>query len=318
MKNKNFILVAALLVLVAAIAIPKLMPEKKNYPDKLAELDSLAIDFIQVSSGDGAITLQRSGDTWRITDPIAYDAEQGTIERILGQLCHLDVVALTSENPDYSQDDRYELGDTQAVRIKVQAGGTQMMDARLGKASQDNSNGFARLENDSRIYRTAQPLKMRFSTDPSRWIKRDRPMENLDDLERLVLERKGDLGTLTFAKADSVWQVSWTDGRGRSKWSNEAVNESQFNTARTHMNNMRIAGLADAEKTALLNEHEILLTSRAFWADGKEHVVEWVQDKDLSPDRVYARIDGEDLWYEMYRYEFDKLNKAADEYRLSE
>ena len=318
MKNKNLILLAALLVLVAVIAIPKLLPESKNYPDKLVELDSLAVDFIQISKGAESITVQRHGDTWRISDPIEYDVEGRSIERVMQQLCNLDVVALTSENADYSQDARYELGDDQALRIKVQAGGSMVMDARLGKASQDNANGFARLESDARIYRTAQPLQRAFPFEISRWIKRDIHMEDLDGLESLVLERKGDLGTLSFALADSVWQVSLKNARGRTQWANEVAEERNFNTAKTHMNNMKISGLANEEQLAALEGHEISLTSRASWSDGREHFVEWVQDSDLSVDRVFARIDGEGYWYELLRYQFDKLNKEADEYRASE
>ncbi len=313
MKNKNLILGLLLVVLVLLIVLPKIVPEDRGYPERLAEIDTSRVTKIEFDQGEEGVALVKSGVMWKLDRPIAFDADRKAVDRLLGVLADLRLAALVTENADFAEDERFELDDEQARRVQVYEGDRLVLEARFGKATQDYSNGFVRNEGDPRVFRTAQNLGGRFNMKHTGWIKRELFTLDKEAMESILVDRCDD-GELSFAKAEEGWSVAWVAPRERDSWESPAVETGRFGTLQNALAKLRISDLAPEDKIAELENAEPSVISTVNLAGGQSRQVEWyVLESEES--KAYCRVDGGGRWYEVYKSSLNSLEKDPEDYK---
>ncbi len=310
--NRNAILGGVLLVLLAAIFLPKVLPEKKNYPDLLAQVDSAAVDYIRLEQGGEAITLEKSGESWVLSEPLRFDADPAAVGRLLQGLQEIRVIARTSDNSGYEQDRRFELDDDQARRVTLRQGAETVLDARIGKASSDFSNGFARLEGEEPIYRTAQHLAGRIQTRQSGWIKRQLLDHDGNTLSSLSLNH-ADGSRMDFANRDSLWTLTATDRRGRVTIEEREASESLLSSIRNTAARFRISDIGADSLVAKVDAEQPDVVLSYTTAGGEEETIRWYRP-DPESSKILCRVEGYEPWFETFKSNLDRLEKDPEEF----
>jgi hypothetical protein len=312
MNNRNLWLGGLLALLLLAIFVPSWLPEDKGYPASLALIDTVKVDAVEFAKGDESLRLEKRNGLWRVVRPVSWAADRPAVDRMLAALSDLSVLAKVQDNADFAEDARFELDDEQALRLQVFAGGSSLLQARLGKASSDFSSGFARYEERPEIYRLAQHLGSRFSPQSSRWIDKVVMRVEPEDLAQIELERAD--GRLRFTNLDSLWTVDWEPASGRGSWTEAPVKDAELNGLRSSLATLRMSELAADEHLAALAEAPVVLTHRLRMSSGIEHVVEWARLPE-DESRVYCRPAGQSTWFALFKSSLERLEKEPVGFR---
>jgi hypothetical protein len=312
MKNKNTILGILLLVLILLIALPKIMPEDKGYPDYLAAIDTSNVSRIEILKANESVILEKSNDQWKLIEPVSYAADMNSVNRLLGLLPELKVASLASENEEYSADERFELNDEKATQVKILEGGRLVMDARFGKATKDFSNGFARYTDKETIYRMTQNYSSRFNTRQAGWINKE--VYKFDQAELNSIRLEFDSAVLEFTSGDSLWTANYSAAKSKDSWNSSDLNESNLNSLKSAVSSLRISDLASAETIELLTAKEAALKLSIQTGGSVPTIIEYfmINEED---SKIYCRVNGGSPWYELFKSAYDRLVKPAQDYR---
>jgi hypothetical protein len=270
MRNKNLILLVVLAVLLALIAMPKLLPEKKAYPDQLATIDTAKVQRVHFSKGEETLTLVKDSFGWQVQTEPNWPADDRAMGNILGMLAHLEVASLANSNDDYNHDARYELDDSQALRLEVFEGDAHVLNARLGKASRDYSNSVARLEGEAPIYRMAQNRSNDLPIGRERWLKKE--LFQLDGATFHQIDLQSE-DQISLRNQDSLWVGTRTSKNGRS--SSFQLDPKQLEALESNFGTLRFRDLASADQTAKVKEVSPELKVRLKTSDGREVSFDW-------------------------------------------
>jgi len=311
MKNRNLWLGGALAALLLLILLPKVAPERKGYPDSLAAVDTARVERVELAKGDQRTVLEKRNGLWRVTQPVDWAADRAAVDRLLGALADLAVVAKVQDNDGYAEDGRFQLDDAQALRLSVRAGGEDLLAARVGKASADFTTGFARYEDRPEIYRTAQNLGSRLSPQSSRWIDKVVYKEEPEQLAAVELVRAD--GTLRFDHRDSLWTVDWTPASGRG-FAGAPVKDAELSALKNAAATLRMSDLADSARVSQLANAAPELTQRVTLADGRQRVIEWARAAG-DDSRVYCRLQDGPTWFAVFKSTLDRFEKEPEAFR---
>jgi hypothetical protein len=311
-SSTNKILGVLLAVLVAAIVLPRVMPEDKGYPERFAEVDTAKVSRIEISKADARVLLERRNGAWQVSEPVNWKADANAVTRLLAELTTAGAVALVNANKDGEADSRYELDDAGATKLGVFAGSEELLALRVGKASQDFSTGFVRFEDKQKIYRSGTNLSGKVPAQPARWL--DKVIYKEEEASLAAIELKREDGRLNFARPDSVWEAEWMPEKGRG-WKSESLNEGNFNAVRNGLQSLRLSDLASAEQAALLEEAPLEFECTVLLKDGRNHRIRWKLLESES-SKAFCKVDDFEPWFSLYKSSLERLNKAPEEFRL--
>jgi hypothetical protein len=268
-KNNNRILFLALLVLVALIILPKVMPEKKAYPSQLAAIDTSMVQRIELSQPDGTISLVKSMMGWEL-ELDNWPADKMRVGRLMQELAALDLHSLVNENTDYAQDERYELDDAKATKLSVYEGDALVLKARLGKPARDWMSCVARLDEAAPIYRMAKNLKSSLSTQRKNWLDKSLFRMEQASIQNLHLQA----GTsLELQNQDSLWVAHRRSASGvssRFELGGRPLEELEQKLAHLAMND-----LASPEQAMQLQTASPVLVAQLKFSDGRDLQLSW-------------------------------------------
>ena len=311
MRNMNRWLLGLLAVLVLSIVLPRVLPRHRDYPERLGDVDTTAVTKVVLARGADSVQVEKAGAAWRLTAPVAWAADPRMVEGLLAALGDLRVTALANANRKLEADARYELGDAQATRLKVYAGARLALEARLGRASQDYSGSFARLEGKEPIYRLAREVGSRLPANRSRWLDKVVCKVDADSLNAIELQRAD--GVLLFSRADSAWSVRWSPARGAG-WTADAGDAPAFAGLRSTLCNLRMSDLPTPAQAAALALAEPQLSHALSLKDGRRLQFQWTR-LEGERDLAFVRREGEAAWFAVYAGLVDRLEGKPGDFR---
>ncbi|MCB9472753.1 MAG: DUF4340 domain-containing protein [Candidatus Delongbacteria bacterium] len=309
--KKNLILGVVLVVLLAAIFVPRILPPAKNYPDTLGAVDSAAVDYMHIVFKADSITLVKSGEDWFIDGSPRHPADPAQVGRVLQQCQKIDVIARTSDNKDLVDDTRFGLDADNARFVELRQGAKTVLDARFGKGSADFSNGFARLEGKEPVYRTASNLGSRFAPRRSIWLQKQLFNMNPDTLRELSLTH-ADGSREHYRWADSLWVGEAFKANGSMRFAESPLNESAFKSLLSGVARFRVTDLAPDSLVAGVDMASPELSASFSDAGGGQHTVAWYRSP-KAENRLLCRVSGQDSWYETYSGSLDPYKKDPAE-----
>lgn len=313
MSRKHWVLLGLLVALLLLIALPRLMPRRKDYPDRLAVVDTSLVSRMIISKGADSLQVERIGAGWRLTSPVSWPADPRTVAGVLDVLGDLKVTALANPNPQLAADPDYDLDAGRVLRLRVFQGDQAALDLRLGRSSRDYSGSFVRLEGQEAIYRLAAEIGSRVPAGRGRWLDKLICQENADSL--VLIEVRRAEGVICFEHADSTWKMRWEPLRGTG-WSAPRVNERPFEDLKSALCNLRMSDLPTPAQTAALAEASPVVSHVLVTKDGRRQVFQWLK-LETEENLVFVQCEGQSGGFAVYRGLMDRLTIAAEEYRTS-
>ncbi len=210
-KNINILIGLFVVLLIAAVLVLQKPGERSASSDStgsMLQVDSAAVDKIELKTPAALITLVKHGAEWFIDQPISYRADQANVGQMIHQIKMLEVKNTISSKPE-----KHELFqvDSTGTLVKVYEHGTEKSAFILGKMAPSYTEMYARKANSNDVLLVEGAYAYAFSRSPKEW--RDKtilsvPKENIKD----VKYQYGDT-TFTIAFRDSLWTI----GREKAK-----------------------------------------------------------------------------------------------------
>ncbi|MGH2568084.1 MAG: DUF4340 domain-containing protein [Bacteroidota bacterium] len=204
MKKSTLILLGLFLVLLAAAYLVTMKPGEQSVSSEtgnfLVQIDSLAVDKIEIWTPTSRVRLEKKGVEWFVQEPIVYRADQATVGGAIHQAKSLTVKNVVSSNP---QKHALFQVDSSGTLVTVYEKGASKASFIIGKMGPTFTEQYARLTSSNDVALVdggsafTRPLK--------EW--RDRmivamPKENIKSVEFQF----GDT-VFTLAFRDSLWMV---------------------------------------------------------------------------------------------------------------
>lgn len=302
--NRNTLLAGALLLLLAAIFLPRILPDGRNYPETLAEVDSALVDRVGITFNQDSVTLALRDGVWYIQGGRELPADPAQVARLLEQLGDLTVLARAHDNPGLSADARFQLDDAGSRRVVIHQGGQPVLRARFGKSSEDFANCFVRLEGEEPVYRLAANLSGRFNARPGAWLKRQLFDYDPAGLSRITVSHP-DGRREDYRLQDSLWVADVIQADSTLRYTGQPVNPTVLAGLQAGVARLRISDLAPDSLFAGVHPDSTLLRVEFTAGTGDTHRVDWYASP-RAENRLLCRVDSQDLWYEIPAASMDR------------
>ncbi|MBX7045558.1 MAG: DUF4340 domain-containing protein [Ignavibacteria bacterium] len=239
-KNKTYILVAVLIVLIIAAYFlttdrgPKTETEKTPPKDKeFFTVDSANVDKIEIVRKNGKVVLQKIAGAWRQTEPVDYLVNATFVPPAVGDLKNFALSSTVSNNP--SKADTYGFNDTNKTTITVFEKGVQKGVIVVGNAGQGPSQTFIKRPDKNTIYLAENFLRMNFVKD------------NIDDWRDKLIASipSGSVKSIDFSYPDEAFKIT-KDTSNRFFMGKDSIQYSAMEGYLNLLQNMNTQGFSSA------------------------------------------------------------------------
>ncbi len=210
MKRSTLVLTGLLVVLAALAVWVMQRPGERSLAtaegEKLVEVDSAAVDAIELHGSAGAVRLERRGMEWFVTNPVQAKANASTVAGALGQAASLKVKSIASSKQE--KQSIFQVDTVSGTRVRLFAGGSVVAAFVVGKPSEGFADTYVREESSNDVALVGGSLGWTFNRPVRDW--RDRTIIAVPRPE--IREIRYQYGDTTFVVqfADSLWRI---DGR---------------------------------------------------------------------------------------------------------
>lgn len=206
MTRNTYALLAVLVVLVILAYVVMQKPGERSSSgengENLVNVDSLAVDRIEIKSPTVNIVLQKKGVEWFLESPVSYKADQVNVATLIHGTRSMRVGNIVSNKPD-----KYSVFqvDSTGTLVKMYQNGAEKASFILGKSGSSISEQYARrtASNDFVLVNGASAYE--FTRPTKDW--RDRSILSVPrDQIKDVRYQYGDT-TFVLAFKDSAWTI---------------------------------------------------------------------------------------------------------------
>ncbi len=206
MKKNIYVLlgVFALLIVVAYFMMNR--PGENDISignsQSLVDVDSVAVDKIEIKSPKSAATLEKKGAEWSLSEPLVYRANQSSVTSLIHQIKNLAVKEIVSSNPEKRP--IFQV-DSTGTLVKVFQGGQIHAAFIVGKLGQSYSETYVRKEQSNDVAVVDGSLAVWFNKAVRDW--RDKTILNVpkETIKTISYQYPGESFSLSLH--DSVWMI---------------------------------------------------------------------------------------------------------------
>ncbi|MGD9331047.1 MAG: DUF4340 domain-containing protein, partial [Desulfobacterales bacterium] len=139
---------------------------------------------IEIAKADQTVVLTRKDQGWLVS-PGAYPADVSRVDRMLDSLADLKITALVSESGNFT---RYELDESQEIRVTAFQGDKAVRRFQIGKAAETGRHTHIKLSENPNVYHARGNFRQDF--DQSVASLRDKSVLAFDSeaVAKLVIE----------------------------------------------------------------------------------------------------------------------------------
>lgn len=180
--------------------------------DKVFTVEADAIREMRVTSGDQTTVLAKGDDGWKVTEPVAADADATEASSLVTNVSSAEINRVVEENA--SDLGPYGLASPR-VRIGFKTDGASG-ELLLGDTTPTQGDVYAMKADDKRVFLVSSYLQTTFDKKP--FDLRDKRIVRFerDKVERVQIERGED--TMAFARSGSEWTIE-SPSKGRADYS---------------------------------------------------------------------------------------------------
>jgi hypothetical protein len=199
MNRKPLFAIAAFAVLGIVAFVALRQPEKgESAGDRqrpLSKLDPSAFDTIEVTRAGAKATVKKEGQTYKLTEPVAYAADDAAAKAAFEALTTLSLGDLVTENK--AKHAEFEVSDDKAIHVVAKKdAGKPAADFFVGKAV--GSGTMVRLAGQDSVWLAGGALRGAFDKAPADW--RDKSITTVAAADAETLTVKAKDGSVVVAK----------------------------------------------------------------------------------------------------------------------
>ncbi|MEM9189881.1 MAG: DUF4340 domain-containing protein [Myxococcota bacterium] len=205
-KYRLFIGAGVLLVLGGAVILsmnereeadrPTIVPEEE-LAELLPEIDKDEITELEIHRPETPVVrIQRQGDDWVLTAPVAAPADPQVISTALDKLDELTTVRVAATNS--ANHGRLEVDDEKGIQVIAKAGDSVLLHAFVGAYSDGNT--MMRQDGEAQVIAVEGSIKFAFNKEVKDWRNRLVLDETASEVIGLTFENAG--GTWNFYRGD--------------------------------------------------------------------------------------------------------------------
>lgn len=202
MKNRNVVLVIALVVLIGIYWFMKKSEPVVEADRPFVRADSAKVDLIRIEMPDETVELKKEDNTWWVTQPMRYPAAEKTVQSAIQKLNEMKRLSLITERPDRFAD--FQVTDSGATRVTI-GQGSKTTTFVLGKAGPTMQTSYARMASSKEVWEIAGNHIGTFKRKSKDW--RDKTITNVEmsAINKVVIEYPKQ--TINVTLVDTVWHV---------------------------------------------------------------------------------------------------------------
>jgi hypothetical protein len=171
------------------------LPEVKLPTDDVDKITKIQIK----NAAKGEVVLEKQGDTWKLTKPVAYAANQQNVKSLLDNLKELKLKdTIDSGKNQYAT---YELDDEKSVHVQVFKDASKSLDLFFGKSG--TRGQMTRLSDKDGIYVASGYSSYLYTREVKDW--RDRDVMKFEDGNVISASLTNENGAFSFSKSDDKW-----------------------------------------------------------------------------------------------------------------
>ena len=205
--NKNiYILLGVFAVLVVIAFFLMSRPGEKDISvansQLLVEVDSIAVDKIEIKSPTNAVTLEKKGTEWSLSAPLIYRANQTNVATLIHQAKNLAVKEIVSSNPEKR---RIFQVDSTGTLIRIFQNGLEHAAFIIGKLGPNYAETYVRKDQSNDVFVVDGSIAVWFNKEVKDW--RDKTIFNVpkEAISAIAYRYAGEAFSLSFH--DSVWMI---------------------------------------------------------------------------------------------------------------
>jgi hypothetical protein len=191
------------LVLVGIFLITSLHPKEVTqgasqlFPKEKPVFDKFEI----INPSTEQVVLEKKGDSWQITKPFQYKANQKAIDQTVDALNNIMIDGVISS--EASEQKRFGVDDSTGVNLKAYSRGKEVLNVILGKFTPDLSHNYARMSNSKDITLWRGVFSRSAIRQPDDW--RDRTIYSFNEGDITAIKAVEARQTRELSLSDTTW-----------------------------------------------------------------------------------------------------------------
>jgi hypothetical protein len=281
-----------------------------------AKIDGAAIDELEIVDEGKTTHLKKDGGRWKLTAPLADDADQANVQQVVNALADLQFKEVVAQSKDSYE--KLSIRDQDVVRVTAMQAGKPLLTLAIGK------NGQVRVGDDPRVWSVAKMNRFAFTREPKLW--RNREVFRIESAQIAQLESTVG-GQKLVVKHETPPPAATPDGGpppppAPDKWVlvegqaavGGALDESAATLAVSQLAHLDIGDFADTAKaddpgTGLPTPRAVFV---AVLKDGTKKSIEIGEEEG---QYAYARLTGEPRVFFIRKSSADALVRAPLQWR---
>jgi Domain of unknown function (DUF4340) len=175
----------------AAAALPEI---------KLPADDADKITKIQIkNAAKGEVVLEKQGDTWKVTKPVNYPANQANVKSLIDNMKEIRLKdSIDTGSTQYAS---YELDGDKTVHVQLFKDNAKAVDLYFGKSG--TRGQMTRLADKEGVYVASGYSAYLYTREVKEW--RDRDLLKFEDANVVSATLNNENGNFSFSKNDDKW-----------------------------------------------------------------------------------------------------------------
>ena len=206
MKKNIYMLLGVLAVLIGVAYVLMNRPGESDISigssQFLVDVDSIAVDKIEITSPTNTVVLEKKGAEWFLSKPVEYRANQSSVTSMIHQAKNLAVKEVVSSNPEKRS--IFQV-DSMGTLVKIFQNGQEHAAFIVGKRGQSYSETYVRKEQSNDVVVVDESLPLSFNKPVKDW--RDKTVLNIpkESIKTILYQYPGESYSLSLH--DSVWMI---------------------------------------------------------------------------------------------------------------
>jgi hypothetical protein len=275
----------------------------ESKPALTVSIDPDKVTKVHIKKTDSDVELVKAGGDWKLTKPVQAPADGGAVTSMLAAVKELKLEDVISTRKEKFA--TYQV-DSTGTQVEIWQGDKQMLSAVVGKSSSDWTHTFVRRAGEDAVYRAEGVLSYNFNRRPDDW--RDKAILKFEEpaIKRVVLEYPKEKLQVAVAHMDSThWGYTAAGGKPEAA---DSLTAARLVSNAAKLSTATFATAAEAAGKDFANpDFRLRVETKA-----ETHTVDFVTVDD---QKIFAKRDGGDVVYSLYKGSLVNLMKKADDLR---
>ncbi len=300
MKNRNILLLGALVVLVGIYWFMQKSKPVVETDRPFMSADSAKVDLVRIEALDETVELVKEGDKWWMNKPVRYPAAEKNVQTAVQKLKEMKKLAMITEKPDRYAD--FQVGDSGATRVTIGQGGKSTT-FLIGKTGPSMQTTYARLANSKEVWEIAGNHASTFKKRSKDW--RDKTITSVDmsAITKVVIEYPQQ--TVTAALVDTTWKIT----SGNQQFD---ADKSLVERLTRMISNISAVDFADSLGANAFDKPEAHVVATL---NAGETIDFKLIPKDTDANQYFLRKDGASSDFVVYKSTASALMKKLDDFK---